>query len=169
VWRVRADGAARRKARVATLGRTHGGRRDPPRRGRSGTRARPNLDAALAMIERACVAKSPVSVVLVANCTEVYPELVRRGATPDVAPDQTAAHDLVHGDVPRDSSFAEADFTPVGPARLNAAAMARPTIMTERMNDVSDAVADWPLLDAMAMCASSADRRRLSGHITRAG
>jgi urocanate hydratase len=40
---------------------------------------------------------------------------------------------------------------------LDAGAMAHPTIMTERMRDGSDAIADWPLLDAMAMCSSQAD------------
>lgn len=40
---------------------------------------------------------------------------------------------------------------------LDAAAMAHPTIMTERMRDGSDAVADWPLLDALAMASSQAD------------
>lgn len=40
---------------------------------------------------------------------------------------------------------------------LDAGAMAHPTIMTERMRDGSDAIADWPLLDALAMTASQAD------------
>ncbi len=40
---------------------------------------------------------------------------------------------------------------------LDAAAMAHPNIMTENMRDGSDAIADWPLLDAMLMCASAAD------------
>lgn len=40
---------------------------------------------------------------------------------------------------------------------LDAAAMAHPTIMTERMRDGSDAIADWPLLDALAMASSQAD------------
>ena len=40
---------------------------------------------------------------------------------------------------------------------LDAAAMAHPTIITERMRDGSDAVADWPLLDALAMASSQAD------------
>ena len=39
----------------------------------------------------------------------------------------------------------------------DAGAMAHPNIMTENMRDGSDAIADWPLLDAMAMCASQAD------------
>jgi len=40
---------------------------------------------------------------------------------------------------------------------LDAGAMAHPNIMTERMKDGSDAIADWPLLDAMLLCASQAD------------
>jgi len=40
---------------------------------------------------------------------------------------------------------------------LDAAGMAHPNIMTERMKDESDAIADWPLLDAMALCSSMAD------------
>ena len=40
---------------------------------------------------------------------------------------------------------------------LDAGAMAHPNIMTENMRDGSDAIADWPLLDAMAMCSSQAD------------
>lgn len=40
---------------------------------------------------------------------------------------------------------------------LDAAAMAHPNIMTENMRDGSDAIADWPLLNALAMCASQAD------------
>ena len=40
---------------------------------------------------------------------------------------------------------------------LDAGAMAHPNIMTENMKDGSDAIADWPLLDAMMLCASKAD------------
>lgn len=40
---------------------------------------------------------------------------------------------------------------------LDAGAMAHPNIMTENMQDGSDAVADWPLLDAMLLSASMAD------------
>lgn len=40
---------------------------------------------------------------------------------------------------------------------LDAAGMAHPNIMKENMRDGSDAVADWPLLDAMALCASQAN------------
>jgi urocanate hydratase len=40
---------------------------------------------------------------------------------------------------------------------LDAGAMAHPNIMTEKMRDGSDAIADWPLLDAMLLCSSEAD------------
>jgi urocanate hydratase len=40
---------------------------------------------------------------------------------------------------------------------LDAGAMAHPNIMTESMRDGSDAVADWPLLNALVNCASQAD------------
>jgi urocanate hydratase len=40
---------------------------------------------------------------------------------------------------------------------LDAASMAHPNIMTENMLDGSDAVSDWPLLNALLNCASQAD------------
>jgi urocanate hydratase len=59
---------------------------------------------------------------------------------------------------------------------LDAGAMAHPNIMTEQMRDGSDAIADWPLLDAMAMCSSQADLVAIhsggggySGYMTSAG
>ena len=55
-----------------------------------------------------------------------------------------------------------ADGTLAGPVafsrdHLDAGAMAHPNIMTERMKDGSDAIADWPLLDAMLLCSSMTD------------
>ncbi len=35
--------------------------------------------------------------------------------------------------------------------------MAHPNIMTENMKDGSDAIADWPLINAMTLCSSMAD------------
>ncbi|WP_087724345.1 urocanate hydratase [Pandoraea sp. PE-S2T-3] len=59
---------------------------------------------------------------------------------------------------------------------LDAGAMAHPNIMTENMRDGSDAIADWPLLNAMLNCASSADLVAIhsggggySGYMTSAG
>lgn len=59
---------------------------------------------------------------------------------------------------------------------LDAGAMAHPNIMTENMRDGSDAIADWPLLNAMINCSSSADLVAIhsggggySGYMTSAG
>ena len=59
-----------------------------------------DLDEALAIIERSCAEKKPVSIGLVGNTAEVYPELVRRGIRPDIVTDQTAAHDPLNGYLP---------------------------------------------------------------------
>ena len=59
-----------------------------------------DLDEALAMIEQACADKRPVSVGLLGNAAEVFPELVRRGVRPDIVTDQTAAHDPLNGYLP---------------------------------------------------------------------
>src|SRR5204863_9381732 len=40
---------------------------------------------------------------------------------------------------------------------LDAAAMTHPFIMTDSMRDGTDAVADWPLLDALLLASSCAD------------
>jgi urocanate hydratase len=59
---------------------------------------------------------------------------------------------------------------------LDAGAMAHPNIMTENMRDGSDAIADWPLINAMVNCASQADLVAIhsggggySGYMTSAG
>jgi urocanate hydratase len=67
----------------------------------------PDLDTALAMIDEAVTAKRATSIGLVGNAADVYPEIVRRGVTPDIVTDQTSAHDLVYGYVPRGLSLAE--------------------------------------------------------------
>jgi len=63
-------------------------------------RSTTELDEALAMIAEACDKRQAVSVGLLGNAAEVYPELVRRGVKPDLVTDQTAAHDPVHGYLP---------------------------------------------------------------------
>ena len=59
-----------------------------------------SLDEALAIIDEACKAKRAVSVGLVGNAAEIYPEILRRGRIPDVVTDQTSAHDPIHGYLP---------------------------------------------------------------------
>jgi len=59
-----------------------------------------NLDDALAMMEKSCAEKKPISVGLLDNAAELYPEMVRRGVRPDAVTDQTSAHDPLNGYLP---------------------------------------------------------------------
>jgi urocanate hydratase len=60
-----------------------------------------DLDEALAIIGQACRDKTPVSVGLLGNAADVFPELVRRGVRPDAVTDQTSAHDPINGYLPK--------------------------------------------------------------------
>ncbi len=53
------------------------------------------------MIAEAVKEKRALSVGLVGNAAEIYPEILRRGIIPDIVTDQTSAHDLVYGYVPK--------------------------------------------------------------------
>ena len=53
------------------------------------------LEEAMTMVEEAVEAGVPKSIGLIGNAAEVYPELARRGVTPDVVTDQTPAHDVL--------------------------------------------------------------------------
>ncbi len=64
------------------------------------------LDEALAIIE-AARAGPPVSVGLLGNAADIFPELVRRGIRPDVVTDQTSAHDPVNGYLPQGWTLAK--------------------------------------------------------------
>lgn len=66
-----------------------------------------DLDEALALLEGARRRSEPLSVGLEGNVADVFPELVRRGVTPDMVTDQTSAHDPMHGYLPRGWSVEE--------------------------------------------------------------
>ncbi len=67
-----------------------------------------DLDEALELVFRHKAQGKPLSVGLLGNAADVYPELVRRGIVPDVVTDQTAAHDELNGYVPGGMSYQEA-------------------------------------------------------------
>jgi urocanate hydratase len=66
-----------------------------------------DLDTALAMVRQACAEKRAISVGLLGNAAEVFPELVRRGIVPDIVTDQTSAHDPANGYLPAGWTLAE--------------------------------------------------------------
>ena len=65
-----------------------------------------DLDEALAVIAEACAARRAVSVGILGNAAEIFPEIARRVKTgdrrarPDLVTDQTSAHDPLNGYVP---------------------------------------------------------------------
>ncbi len=68
-----------------------------------------NLDEALGIIRDAGKRGEAVSVGLLGNAAEVFPELVKRGIKPDVVTDQTSAHDPLNGYLPAGWSLDKAE------------------------------------------------------------
>jgi urocanate hydratase len=66
------------------------------------------LDKAIKLIKDHAKSKVPVSIGLVGNCAEVFPEIFRRGIIPDIVTDQTSAHDELNGYIPEGLTVAEA-------------------------------------------------------------
>lgn len=65
------------------------------------------LDDALAMLDAARREGRAVSIGLLGNAAEVFPEVLRRGIRPDVVTDQTSAHDPLNGYLPAGWTLAE--------------------------------------------------------------
>ena len=71
-----------------------------------------DLDEALEMVKKAVAKKEAMSIGLVGNCADVFPEILNRGIIPDVVTDQTSAHDELNGYIPKGffgSNLAECD------------------------------------------------------------
>ena len=66
------------------------------------------LDEAVDIAEKAKIAGEAVSIGLLGNAAEVFPELLRRGFAADVVTDQTSAHDPLGGYVPAKLSVEDA-------------------------------------------------------------
>ncbi len=66
-----------------------------------------DLKDALNIIETSCKERKPVSVGLLGNAADIFPELVRLGVRPDVVTDQTSAHDPVNGYLPKGWSLSD--------------------------------------------------------------
>jgi len=68
-----------------------------------------NIYEALDIVSKAKEIGEAISVGLVGNAAEIYPEFLRRGFIPDIVTDQTSAHDVLNGYYPAGFSKAEAD------------------------------------------------------------
>lgn len=60
-----------------------------------------SLDEAMAMLDEAKAKGQAISVGLLGNAADVFPELVTKGIVPDVTTDQTSAHDPLNGYLPQ--------------------------------------------------------------------
>jgi urocanate hydratase len=67
-----------------------------------------NIDHAIDLLNQAKLAGETVSIGLLANTADVFPELVTRNITPDVVTDQTSAHDPLNGYLPNGWSLQQA-------------------------------------------------------------
>ena len=82
-----------------------------------------SLDEALAMLDRAKADRKPVSIALLGNAADVFPDIHRRGVRPDCVTDQTSAHDPVNGYLPQGWTLTEwEDRRARDPAGVTAAA-----------------------------------------------
>jgi len=93
-----------------------------------------DLDEALLMVQKAVAEKRPLSIGLVANAADVFPELLRRGIIPDVVTDQTSAHDTLNGYVPNGMPLEEAyALRASNPAEYEKRALAAITVHCKAM------------------------------------
>jgi urocanate hydratase len=67
-----------------------------------------SLDEALALLERAKKDGKAISIGLLGNAAEIFPEILKRGVRPDMVTDQTSAHDPLNGYLPAGWSLADA-------------------------------------------------------------
>ncbi|MEX0609397.1 MAG: urocanate hydratase [Balneolaceae bacterium] len=66
-----------------------------------------SLDEGLDIIQKAIEENKPVTVGLLGNAADVYPELVEKNLLPDAVTDQTSAHDPLNGYLPQGMSVEE--------------------------------------------------------------
>ncbi len=99
-------------------------------------RSTDSVDAALAWIEEACAAKTPISVGLLGNAAQLLPELFKRGVRPDLLTDQTSAHDPINGYLPAGWTLDQwADARERDPASVDKAARASMAVHVQAMLD----------------------------------
>ena len=91
------------------------------------------LEEAMTLVEEAQENEEPLSIGLIGNAAEIYPELVLRGVTPDVVTDQTSAHEILSY-VPAGLSVAEADeLRQADPAEYSRRSVASMVVHVEAM------------------------------------
>ncbi len=94
------------------------------------------LDEAMALINKACSEGRAISVGLLGNAAEVFPEIIRRGIRPDMVTDQTSAHDPLNGYLPIGWTVADAkDRRKTDPERVIREAKRSMAVQVQAMLD----------------------------------
>jgi urocanate hydratase len=65
-------------------------------------------DESMSLIQEAIKNKKPLSIGLIGNAADIFPEILKRGILPDIVTDQTSAHDTLNGYVPHGFTLKEA-------------------------------------------------------------
>ena len=98
-----------------------------------------SLDEAMEMINSAIANGEAISVGLLANAADIFPEMLVRGITPDCVTDQTSAHDPLNGYLPRGWTMDEAADKRIShPADVVKAAKQSMAIHVQAMLDLQD-------------------------------
>ena len=98
-----------------------------------------SLDEAMEMINSAIANGEAISVGLLANAADIFPEMLVRGITPDCVTDQTSAHDPLNGYLPRGWTMEEAADKRIShPADVVKAAKQSMAIHVQAMLDLQD-------------------------------
>ena len=88
-----------------------------------------DTDHAVRLAEEAKSARRPLSIGLIGNAAEVFPDVFRRGVEIDIVTDQTSAHDPLYGYVPHGYSLEDArelrDRDPAGYIKASRDSMAK--------------------------------------------
>ncbi|ASQ45804.1 urocanate hydratase [Legionella clemsonensis] len=93
-----------------------------------------NLDEALSWIEKSCQKKTPLSVGLLGNAAEIYPELIKRNIKPSLVTDQTSAHDPLNGYLPLGWTLEQAEeLRKTAPEKVVTAAKKSMAVQVEAM------------------------------------
>ncbi len=94
------------------------------------------LEEALALIQEACKNNKPISVGLLGNAADIFPELVKRGIKPDMVTDQTSAHDPLNGYLPIGYTLQQAiDMRKTNPDKIIQDAKASMAVQVKAMLD----------------------------------
>jgi urocanate hydratase len=96
-----------------------------------------NLDDALQMAMQAKEAKKPLSIGLLGNAADVFPEFVKRKIMPDIVTDQTSAHDELNGYVPHGIPYPSAlELRTIEPEKYIGMAMRSMAVHCQAMLDL---------------------------------